>query len=259
MQYQLAEACQNSFILFDLLNDQSLTDTFLKYAQICLLHEKRDDALIIHQGTFEKKSLFAKMTVLGADGALGEFCGNGSRAVAAYLFEKHPFLEQIFLTTPEGNHRLLATGMNEYSISLPKAKFELNRKFIANEKKFRTLKLELQYAETLEPHLGICAEMSDEALFKLGRMLNAEKEIFPLGINVNAWHPLKENSIFVKTYERGVQRLTKSCGTGSVACASIYRSSGDITVHTPGGTLKISHHEHGVELKGPAVVTHFCI
>lgn len=79
-------------------------------------------------------------------------------------------------------------------------------------------------------------------------------DIFPLGINVNAWHILKKGSIKVKTYERGVQRLTQSCGTGSMSCASVYATSGLVSVSTPGGDLKITLEKNGIELQGPAFI-----
>ena len=64
----------------------------------------------------------------------------------------------------------------------------------------------------------------------------------------------EKNRITVKTYERGVQRLTLSCGTGSSCSSTIFLrgESGSIHVATPGGDLEITISEEGLELKGPA-------
>ena len=55
---------------------------------------------------------------------------------------------------------------------------------------------------------------------------------------------IKENSIFVRTYERGVEDETLSCGTGVTASAIATVLSGrfdstDIAVSTPGGNLTV--------------------
>lgn len=249
MNYYLAEACQNRFILFDCLTVSSLDETFLKKASALLKKENRDDALILVDGQMKEESLFARMMVLGPDGVLGEFCGNGARAVAAYLFQNFSPIKKFFLVTKEGFHLLQRHEPGVYSIQLPKPLFKLNRKFITNHALPKIPSL--SYVEVIEPHLVINEKMSDEELFFLGRELNEKKELFPLGINVNAWEIIDRNHLFVKTYERGVQRLTQSCGTGSLACSSLYGKEGSLHVSTPGGLLEIRLRRDGMELKGP--------
>ena len=65
----------------------------------------------------------------------------------------------------------------------------------------------------------------------------------PKGINVNFVEVL-DGSIKVRTYERGVEDETLSCGTGVTACAiaTTKAASGkfDITIHTPGGELRVT-------------------
>lgn len=82
------------------------------------------------------------------------------------------------------------------------------------------------------------------------------------GINVNFVSPYKDG-IFVRTYERGVENETLSCGTGMVAsaiCAAL-RSQTDknsFSIYTRGGNLKISFRKSGKQrfediiLEGPA-------
>jgi diaminopimelate epimerase len=82
------------------------------------------------------------------------------------------------------------------------------------------------------------------------------------GINVN-FVSLFKDGIFVRTYERGVEDETLSCGTGMVAsaiCAAI-RSKTDknsFAIYTRGGKLHISFHRSGnqhfedIILEGPA-------
>jgi diaminopimelate epimerase len=85
------------------------------------------------------------------------------------------------------------------------------------------------------------------------------------GINVNIVECLKTNNLYVRTYERGVEDETWSCGTGVTACALAYAvQKGMLGEHTvqvrvKGGQLavrfiqkKIGFFE-GVELVGPGV------
>jgi diaminopimelate epimerase len=251
MKYYLAEACQNTFVLMDCLEPSMDPTLILHQAHEYLKYENRDDALILTEGARQGNAFYARMVVLGLDGTLGEFCGNGSRACAAYLFERYPRVEKFFLTTKYGAHPLMRHDDGFYSIKLPPARFEINDKFIANPNLFKKA-YGFDYVEMIEPHLVVQKAMSDEELLSLGRELNSRKDLFPHGININAWQKLNEGSLHVKTYERGVQRLTRSCGTGSMSCAAFCGFHGNVHVSTPGGSLIIQVQGDGIVLKGPA-------
>jgi diaminopimelate epimerase len=66
---------------------------------------------------------------------------------------------------------------------------------------------------------------------------------FPKGANVN-FVQREGRDLRMRTYERGVEGETLSCGTGSVAAASVARHLGYVrdstVVHTKGGDLKIT-------------------
>ena len=222
----LAEACQNTFVLFDCID----SEPNWKSAHAALLKENRDDALIL---TLEKKTptaLYLKMHVLGVDGQFGEFCGNGARSAAAYLFSHYPEFKEFYLVTGRGTFPLFSYGMGIYAVHLPKVQFSED------------------HWEILEPHLALEKKLSDRELLDLGRAINQKRSI-----NVNAWVELQPSVIAVKTYERGVQRLTKSCGTGSCVCASLYlNGKGSVFVKTPGGLLLIRLQDKHLELIGPA-------
>ena len=75
---------------------------------------------------------------------------------------------------------------------------------------------------------------------------------------------IEDNSIHVRTYERGVEGETLSCGTGVTAAviAAVYsgkiKKNDECVVHTPGGKLKVHFNRDGqrfdqIWLEGPAV------
>src|SRR3990167_5081442 len=91
-----AETRGNTFLIFDCL-DGTLPD----WGEIhsLLIQADKDDALIL----LPTQGLpYLKMVVFGQDGNFGEFCGNGSRAVATYLFENYQGHKEFFLETPWG-------------------------------------------------------------------------------------------------------------------------------------------------------------
>jgi diaminopimelate epimerase len=63
------------------------------------------------------------------------------------------------------------------------------------------------------------------------------------GVNVNFVEQSGDDEITVRTYERGVEDETLSCGTGVTACALVcYHNDigfNDVTVHTKGGKLNV--------------------
>jgi diaminopimelate epimerase len=251
MYYYLGDACHNTFVLFDRLDASYVDEEFLRQVHQCLIEEKRDDALVLFDAKTQENTVYARMLVLGLDGAIAEFCGNGARVSAAYLCAHYPHFKRHFLMAQTGTYPLINHGNDMYSVKLARPSFILNKKFIADEAFFND-QSRFSYVEMLEPHLILQEKLSDEELLEIGKKLNQENHLFPKGINVNAWHILDNSRLFVKTYERGVQRLTKSCGTGSMSCAALYQSTGTVSVSTPGGPLEIVLQEDGIELKGAA-------
>ncbi|HNK29517.1 MAG TPA: diaminopimelate epimerase, partial [Ferruginibacter sp.] len=81
-------------------------------------------------------------------------------------------------------------------------------------------------------------------------------------INVNFVETVDEDGIFVRTYERGVENETYSCGTGVTAAAlmSAHNDKGfnRVEVRTPGGRLSVEfdkfddQHFENIWLCGPA-------
>ena len=97
---------------------------------------------------------------------------------------------------------------------------------------------------TGSPHYILWSEdVQEEDVFGRGRAIRHQAEFEPKGINVN-FVQRRDGDIFVRTYERGVEDETYSCGTGvtAAAIASSEDKTGDfsIDIETPGGMLKVS-------------------
>jgi len=118
------------------------------------------------------------------------------------------------------------------------------------------------FTETSEPHLVLFDSLSSDELTAFGAYLNIERrDLFPHGININQVAVLDNKTIRVWTYERGVNRITQACGTGSTSSAVLCYLLGkvqstNIHVQTSGGTLVIAYEaqQNRSVLQGPAQI-----
>ena len=95
-----------------------------------------------------------------------------------------------------------------------------------------------------------------------GRLIRYSKEYEEQGINVNFVETLDDDTIYVRTYERGVEDETLSCGTGITASALVYAHNDNgfnrVEVKTLGGSLNVEfdkmddEHFENIWLNGPA-------
>src|SRR5690606_13699276 len=118
--------------------------------------------------------------------------------------------------------------------------------------------------DTGSPHyIKMVTNVLDLDVYKKGRELRNSREFVDEGINVNFVEQLGDaNKIIVRTYERGVEDETFSCGTGVTASALMcyHNENGfnDVRVKTLGGNLTVEfdriddNHYENIWLCGPA-------
>ena len=85
--------------------------------------------------------------------------------------------------------------------------------------------------------------MEDYPVFEQGQLLRHDPSYAPGGSNVNFVQKLGDAEIFVRTFERGVENETLSCGTGVTAAALVCGAltyQKDIQIHTLGGDLRVT-------------------
>lgn len=282
-EYWLGDGCHNTFLIFDLLDHPEIyAEEFIAHAHQCLLAEQRDDALILLPMGSTNHLRRIKMVIVEPDGSFAAFCGNGARVIAAYWeCFLHGDSQGFTLVTADEqkDHPVTALGNGYYRINLLSAltiphfsHFLVRDAALSCTKEAQdiwTFSLEhegraysLYFAQTGEPHLVCFAALSYEELTALGHLLNTRyRSHFPHGINLNAVTIVDDSTISVRTYERGVNHITMSCGTGSACSARISQLCGltcvpVVTVKTYGGELVVEyrHHERHLLLSGPAHV-----
>lgn len=165
------------------------------------------------------------MNYFNADGSTGSLCANGARCAILYAFQTGRLKNNSahFLSNEvEYNGEIISDSLIQFKLN-PPPKIKYNFKVRADGKLINA-----HFADTGSPHVVI--DIDDcEASFsllenipveKLGREIRFLPEFAPGGTNVN-FIKVKDEVINIRTYERGVEAETLSCGTGSVAAALI--------------------------------------
>jgi len=208
-----------------------------------------------------------RMMYYNADGSYGGMCGNGGRCIAMYAY-----LHQIAQSdhTLEALDYIYAVSINSDNVSIRMKNplsIKLNRHLFIGKKK-----ITYHFIDTGAPHVVI--QINEFSKYKdldkfdvqrLGSELRWNKKISPAGTNVNFIKLINDNSIYLRTYERGVEAETLACGTGSVAAAIIaykkWKLNKPLTVFpTSKIPLIIDFDEvdktiQNVVLTGPAIIT----
>ncbi len=189
-----------------------------------------------------------KMLYYNSDGEEATFCGNGSR-VASLLTYKAGWTdsEQFTFIAGDGKHNAYIKSNNIVGVSI---------NVLSKVKQYK----DGFWINTGVPHLVI--PVKDFSTF---RNMNVNQEALkwryderfkPEGVNVT-FIAFRDGKVFVRTYERGVERETLSCGSGAVATAliskRIFNLGSVINVVYPGGELVVYDKGTYVFLEGPAI------
>ncbi|KAB7530971.1 diaminopimelate epimerase [Flagellimonas olearia] len=190
-----------------------------------------------------------KMVYFNADGAEGSMCGNGGRCLVAFAH----FLGVI------GNETTFnaVDGLHHATIDRDMVKLKMVDVAEVREKP------NYSFLDTGSPHhVQLVEDLKHFNVPKEGAKLRYG--IYgKSGSNINFVEQSTDDTFQVRTYERGVENETLSCGTGVTAVAIAMHQSGKteskvVKVKTPGGNLTISFEQQddtytNVFLQGPAI------
>ena len=180
----------------------------------------------------EKAGYDFEMKYYNADGKEGSMCGNGGRCMTKFAYH---------LGIHKNSYRFFAVdGAHESEIDTDGI-VSLKMKDVTVIRKFHTDFI----LDTGSPHyVKMVPDVMNIDVFKKGHDIRHSKEFEDEGINVNFVEQLEDpDKIMVRTYERGVEDETWSCGTGVTAAALVcfHNENGfnDVEVKTLGGKLSV--------------------
>jgi len=188
-----------------------------------------------------------EMVFYNPDGSQS-FCGNGSRCAVAFAK---------FLGIIENSTKFVAIdGMHEAILS-PNGDVSI----LMNDVQEIIKGDSFYFLDTGSPH-HICYTngVRDVNVVEEGRAIRYSDPYGEKGANVNFLEEVNSNTIKIRTYERGVENETLSCGTGVTASALTYgmlENLNNVNIETLGGNLKVSFVKtnlgfENIWLEGPA-------
>jgi|YNPMSStandDraft_2_1061718.scaffolds.fasta_scaffold15273_2 diaminopimelate epimerase len=223
------QATGNDFIIID-ENENSIPATnteLIKY--LCDRHFGIGaDGLMIYRNHSDSDF---EMLYFNSDGNVATLCGNGGRCITAFAFDKHYIKKKCKFLAADGVHYSEVIEPNLINLKM------LDVTYIKKHEDGYEI-------NTGSPHFIIqtCHHINDVDVFKKGKEIRYQKRFGQNGINVNFVQIIDEKTIAIRTYERGVEAETMSCGTGSVASAIYTKLTSkdgaySINVKTLGGNL----------------------
>ena len=191
-----------------------------------------------------------KMVYFNADGNESSMCGNGGRCLVAFAK---------FLNIIENSAQFTAIdGVHEAMISDEIVSLKMQDVGEVNKNE------DFLFLNTGSPHhINFSENIGMKDIKKEGAAIRYSERYGKAGTNVNFVEAVSADSFSVRTYERGVEDETLSCGTGVTAVAIAAYEAGKtksekVRLITPGGELSVKFRkdENGysdIWLSGPAV------
>ena len=202
------------------------------------------------------------------DGSRAEMCGNGARCAARFAFEKNIAPAAMRFETTAGDIEALVLDGAGKSVKIRLTAPEdlrLNMPMTVGG-----LEQTLHFINTGVPHTVVLVNDAGEVpVAQWGREIRFHDTFQPAGTNANFVQRVSNDTLMVRTYERGVESETLACGTGAVASALVIallgQSKPPVTVITSGGEELTIHFSfkgegtdrqldlaEGIFLQGPA-------
>lgn len=230
MQFQFYkyQGTGNDFVLIDNRNLIFPKENILLVKQIC---DRRfgvgADGLMLLENT---NGFDFKMVYYNADGNESTMCGNGGRCISA-------FAKYLGIIENEGDF-LAIDGAHEFVINDDVVKLKMIN---VDEIKIEN---DDYILFTGSPHyVSFRKEINKMDIVPEAKKIRNNEVYKEKGINVN-FVEVQHDKILMRTYERGVEDETLSCGTGTVAVALAVAAKSvneinKITINTPGGILNV--------------------
>lgn len=175
-----------------------------------------------------------EMVYFNADGRLGSMCGNGARCTVRFAKQLGVIEDVACFLAADGEHQA----------SIEREQIHLKMNDVAGVEQIG----EDYYLNTGSPHyVRFVDDVQALDVFAEGRAIRYNERFKEVGTNVNFVQRLSDNEIFVRTYERGVEDETLSCGTGVTACALVAGMKGmlsPVKVKVLGGELEVSFEQN---------------
>lgn len=171
-----------------------------------------------------------RMVYFNADGAEGSMCGNGGRCIVRFAHDLGLFGSKTRFRAVDGEHTGEVRGDDIFLKMSDVSAIEDRAGLI--------------FLDTGSPHVvRFTDDLESLDVVGEGRAIRYDSS-FQTGTNVNFAQVIDDHTVFVRTYERGVEDETYSCGTGVTAVALVAHQQlhmpDPVFIQTLGGNLRVS-------------------
>jgi len=191
------------------------------------------------------------MVYFNADGNISSMCGNGGRCITAFAKKLKLIDNKTVFEAIDGTHEA----------TIEKDVVSLKMIDVATVEQFE----DHLFLDTGSPHhITFVDDVKNVNVKITGRKIRFGAPYFEEGSNVNFVQKVDKDTFKVRTYERGVEDETLSCGTGvtavAIAAHNAHKTQNNtVILETPGGNLEVSFdHDNNtyknVFLKGKATL-----
>ena len=230
MKFYKYQGTGNDFVMID---NRSLTFDKSNVAVIENLCNRRfgigGDGLIL----LENHAAYDfEMVYFNSDGKQSSMCGNGGRCIVAFAKKLQIIEQATAFIAIDGVHHANVADNGEVSlqmIDIETISFTENHVFLNSGSPH---------------HIEMVDDLKNIDVQKNGSEIRYSKRYEPDGSNVNFVSKINDNTFAIRTYERGVEAETLSCGTGATAAAIAVHAwksteATSINIMVQGGQLRI--------------------
>ncbi len=241
------EGTGNDFVMIDNRNEIFPKDNIKLIAHLC---DRRfgigGDGLILLENDTDSDF---KMVYFNSDGNQSTMCGNGGRCLMAFANKLQIIDKSASFMAIDGLHYATISENGIVSLQMK------NVDSVANSTDY-------VFLDTGSPHhVQLVSDLIHINVKENGAAIRYSELYGNSGANVNFVEQINSDTFSIRTYERGVEDETLSCGTGATAVAIAMKSIGktisnSIKINVEGGKLEVTFDNNdgiftNVFLKGP--------
>ncbi|NOY06448.1 MAG: diaminopimelate epimerase [Chlorobi bacterium] len=237
-----AQAALNDFVIVDDREGSIPVEARKAFAREACLRRKGigGDGVIF----IEKNNLVEfTMAFYNPDGTDGSMCGNGGRCAALFAYRKGIAGSEMGFEVMNQYYKALILDDGVRLFFPPPKTIRLNFKL-----RLRDKTVTAHYVHNGAPHVVVFIDDFESASYlslddipvrSLGQEIRLHGDFRPVGVNANFVSIDTDQHVHIRTFEKGVEAETASCGTGAIAAAIVSHAVRNIeppvTLHTFGG------------------------
>ena len=236
------DGCGNSFLIVDEMRTPLAGFDRAQISNALAMQHETDGVIYL-----DRQQGLPTMRIFDCDGTEETMCGNGLRCATRFLRDTYISSDMFSIITGDGKKEVLVhDDLVEANLGEVRNYWQDNH--------------QVHFVFTGVPHVVVIgSELDVETARVWGKSLREEQSLcelvgHPEGVNVDfIWRD--QEGISVRTYEMGVEDITKSCGTGSAASAYVAAKVFGITLpiitNSIGGSLQIRENNGHLSICGP--------